>query len=213
MDKNYWKNIYSKQSEDEKPSLFAIFVTEEIGVEGKNVVELGCGNGRDAIFFANANAAQVEAVDQCENIIELLQLRYRQVENLNFQCCDFTCMENHGPYDIVYSRFTLHSISKAQQHDVIQWAYRNLRSGGKLCIEVRGQRNEIFQVGQPVKDEPDAFILNDHYRRFLNFELFCEELRACHFLIDYAKEQKGFAPYNGQDETYIRIIASRPLHF
>lgn len=211
MDKNYWKNIYSKQSEDERPSLFALYVTENIGVEGKTLIELGCGNGRDAICFANANANMVVAVDQCENIIELLQHRYQQVGNLDFQCRDFTCMEDGTPYDIIYSRFTLHSISQEQQHDVIQWAYRNLKDGGKLCIEVRGQKNEIFQVGEPVEGEPDAFILNDHYRRFLHFETFCEELRSCHFQIDFAKEQKGFAPYNGQDETYIRVIASRML--
>ena len=211
MDKNYWKNIYSKQSEDERPSLFALYVTESIGVEGKSLIELGCGNGRDAICFANANANMVVAVDQCENIIELLQHRYQQVGNLDFQCRDFTCMEDDTPYDIIYSRFTLHSISQEQQHDVIQWAYRNLKDGGRLCIEVRGQKNEIFQVGEPVEGEPDAFILNDHYRRFLHFETFCEELRSCHFQIDFAKEQKGFAPYNGQDETYIRVIASRML--
>ena len=211
MDKNYWKNIYSKQSEDERPSLFALYVTESIGVEGKSLIELGCGNGRDAICFANANADMVVAVDQCENIIELLQHRYQQVGNLDFQCRDFTCMEDGTPYDIIYSRFTLHSISQEQKHDVIQWAYRNLKDGGKLCIEVRGQKNEIFQVGEPVEGEPDAFILNDHYRRFLHFETFCEELRSCHFQIDFAKEQKGFAPYNGQDETYIRVIASRML--
>ena len=211
MDKNYWKNIYSKQSEDERPSLFALYVTESIGVEGKSLIELGCGNGRDAICFANANANMVVAVDQCENIIELLQHRYQQVGNLDCQCRDFTCMEDGTPYDIIYSRFTLHSISQEQQHDVIQWAYRNLKDGGRLCIEVRGQKNEIFQVGEPVEGEPDAFILNDHYRRFLHFETFCEELRSCHFQIDFAKEQKGFAPYNGQDETYIRVIASRML--
>ena len=163
------------------------------------------------ISFANANADKVVAVDQCENIIELLQHRYKQVGNLDFQCRDFTCMEDSVPFDIVYSRFTLHSISKAQQHEVILWACRNLKNGGRLCIEVRGQTNEIFKVGETVEGEPDAFILNDHYRRFLNFEAFCEELRSCHFQIDYAEEKKGFAPYNGQDETYIRVIASRPL--
>lgn len=212
MDKNYWKNIYSKQSEDEMPSLFALYVSESIGVEGKSLIELGCGNGRDAICFANANASKVVAVDQCDNIIELLRHRFQLVGNLEFQCCDFTCMEDlQEGFDFVYSRFTLHSISKKQQHSVIQWAYRNLNKNGRLCIEVRGQKNEIFQVGTPVEGEPDAFILNDHYRRFLHFESFCEELRSCHFQIEYAKEQKGFAPYNGQDETYIRVIASRPL--
>jgi ubiquinone/menaquinone biosynthesis C-methylase UbiE len=209
MDKNYWESIYSKQSEGEMPSLFAKYVAENLKIEGKSLIELGCGNGRDAIFFANANS-NVTAIDQCDNIIELLDHRFQKVSNLQFKCLDFTNLDNNSKYDIVYSRFTLHSISKEQERKVLQWAYLNLNPNGKFCIEVRGQKNEIFQVGVPVDGDPDAFILNDHYRRFIHFESFCKELESIGFLVDYAKEQKGFAPYNGTDETYIRIITSKP---
>ncbi len=208
MDKNYWKSIYSKQSEGEMPSLFAIYIAENYDIKGKRLIELGCGNGRDAIYFSNANAI-VDAIDQCDNIIELLNYRFQKVDNLHFKCLDFTCMNDGLPYDIVYSRFTLHSISKVQEENVLRWAYRNLTTNGKLCIEVRGQNNEIYRVGTPVNGEPDAFILNDHYRRFIHFESICDKLTNIGFHIDFAKEQKGFAPYNGTDETYIRIIASK----
>ena len=208
MDKNYWKNIYSKQSEGEQPSLFARYIVDNHVVENKNLIELGCGNGRDAIFFANANA-NVVAVDQCDNIIELLDHRFQKVGNLKFKCLDFTCMDDVTKYDIVYSRFTLHSISQSQEDGVLSWAYRNLNVGGCLCIEVRGQKNEIYKVGEPVDGEPDAFILNGHYRRFLNFNDLCNTLKTIGFRIDFADERKGFAPYNGTDETYIRVIASK----
>ena len=213
MDKNYWEKIYSKQSEEEKPSLFAHFIADTIGIAGKRLIELGCGNGRDAIYFANTGTSHVEAVDQCDNIINLLVHRFQQINNLCFRCEDFTYMEDvyeEKKYDIVYSRFTLHSISKTQEKNVIEWAYRNLNPNGRLCIEVRGQRNEIYGIGIPVEGESDAFILNDHYRRFLHFESFCEELTSIGFVLSFAKEQKGFAPYHGQDETFIRIIATKP---
>lgn len=212
MDKSYWESIYSRQTEDEQPSLFAQYVSETIGVRGKRIIELGCGNGRDAIYFANVNAQKVDAIDQCDNIIKLLQLRYQQVSNLTFLCSDFTSMKNlanHEKYDLVYSRFTLHSISKEQEGQVIKWAFQNLKLSGALCIEVRGQKNEIFRAGEPVKGEPDAFILNNHFRRFIHFETFCKELESIGFHITYAEEKKGFAPYNGEDETYIRIVANR----
>lgn len=212
MDKNYWEKVYSKQSEEETPSLFAAFIADVLGMNGKRLVELGCGNGRDAIFFANMGASHVEAIDQCDNIINLMEHRFQQIKNLSFRCDDFTCMKDvaeERKYDIIYSRFTLHSISKEQEKKVIQWAHRNLNPDGKFCIEVRGQKNEIFGIGIPVEGESDAFILNDHYRRFLHFESFCKELISFGFLLSFAKEQKGFAPYNGQDETYIRVIATK----
>lgn len=208
MDKNYWKNIYSKQSEGEQPSLFARYIVDTHVVDKRNLIELGCGNGRDAIFFANANA-NVTAVDQCDNIIELLNHRFQKVDNIKFKCLDFTRMDDAAKFDIVYSRFTLHSISKSQENDVLSWAYRNLNYGGFFCIEVRGQKNEIYKVGEPVDGEPDAFILNGHYRRFLNFDMLCKSLETLGFSIDFAAEKKGFAPYNGTDETYIRVIASK----
>lgn len=208
MDKNYWKNIYSQQSESERPSLFAQHIVETYQVENKRLIELGCGNGRDAIYFANANAI-VDAIDQCDNIIELLQHRFQRLNNLQFKCLDFTNLDDSSKYDIVYSRFTLHSISKQQESKVIRWAYQNLNPNGKFCIEVRGQKNEIYQIGIPVENEPDAFILNNHYRRFLQFEALCNELKSIGFNIEFAAEKKGFAPFNGQDETYIRVIGSK----
>jgi hypothetical protein len=34
-------------------------------------------------------------------------------------------------------------------------------------------------------------------------------LKSLGFVVDFASEQKGFAPFAGKDETYIRIIAKK----
>lgn len=208
MDFKYWENYYSKQNAELIPSLFAQYVANLIGEKQAEIIELGCGNGRDSVFFANKGYA-VDAVDQCYSEICFLMKQYQRLDNLDFRCDDFTDMVDDRPYDVVYSRFTLHSISKEQQTKTLQWAYRNLKKGGMLCIEVRGQKNEIYKFGEPVENEEDAFIYNDHYRRFLNFESLCDELKKIGFSLDLAAEDKGFAPFNGQDETYIRVIARK----
>lgn len=208
MDYKYWENYYNKQNTELVPSLFAQYVADILGGRQAEIIELGCGNGRDSVFFANKGHL-VDAVDQCYSEICFLMKQYQSLDNLDFRCDDFTDMTDDLPYDMVYSRFTLHSISKEQQTNTLQWAFRNLKKGGRLCIEVRGQRNEIYKLGEPVENEENAFIYNNHYRRFLKFEDLCEELKNIGFKLDFAAEDKDFAPFNGQNETYIRVIAEK----
>lgn len=147
MDKTYWEDYYRKQNDDLNPSLFARYVMENIANPNNTLVELGCGNGRDAIYFAN-EGLQVLAIDQCETEIKFLQFRHKHLKNLTFQAADFSDISDNRKFDIVYSRFTLHSVSKEQELRTLAWAYENLKTGGGFCIEVRGQQNEIYQVGK-----------------------------------------------------------------
>ena len=206
FDKEYWEKYYAQQNAELKPSLFARYIRDEVIKEHKSIIDLGCGNGRDSIYFANENF-DVIAVDQVSNAIKFLKNRYIQLKNIAFECADFTNLDNARKFDIVYSRFTIHSITEQQESRVVAWAFQNLNLNGKFCIEVRGQKNEIFEKGIPVENQPNAFIYDEHYRRFLNFENFVEKLKSIGFTIDFAAESKGFAPFNGKDETFIRIIA------
>jgi tellurite methyltransferase len=208
MDKVYWENFYKMQNEELEPSLFAKYVRENFAREGNFLVELGCGNGRDAIFFAD-EGLNVCAIDQCENEIKSLTLKCKKLTNLTFFAADFSNLKDVEPADIIYSRFTLHAITKEQECRTLGWAYRNLSKGGYLCIEVRGQKNEIYKWGEKVENEDDAYTYNSHYRRFLNFEMLCIFIKQLGFLIIFAAEKKGFAPFAGKDETYIRIIAKK----
>ena len=208
MDFNYWEQYYLKQNAEMMPSLFAHHVVDLLKDKHAEIVELGCGNGRDSIFFAQ-NGHYVDAIDQCYHEICFLMDKYQYIDNLDFRCDDFTDMVDDKPYDVVYSRFTLHSISREQEKRTLDWAFRNLNENGLLCIEVRGQRNEIYKMGEAVENEEDAYIYNNHYRRFLNFDNLCDELKEIGFSLDFAAEDKNFAPFNGQNETYIRVLARK----
>jgi tellurite methyltransferase len=208
FDKEYWENYYAQHKIEHEPSLFARYIKEEIIKEHRSVIELGCGNGRDAVYFAN-HGFYVTAIDQVSNEIEFLKNKLVQIKNLTFKSADFTKLDYSGKFDITYSRFTIHAITEQQEEEVIFWTFQNLNPNGKFCIEVRGQKNEIFGKGTPVENQPNAFIYNEHYRRFLNFDIFLSKLKNIGFIIDYAAEEKGFAPFNGEDETFIRIIATK----
>lgn len=208
MDKKYWELYYSRKNTDLEPSLFAKFIGDKFSGNYKSLIEIGCGNGRDTIYLANKNYS-ITAVDQCENEIIFLKELYCKAGNVEFVCDDFCELGIEKTYDIVYSRFTIHSISEIQERKVLLWAYQVLNDNGLFCIEVRGQKNEIYQKGVPVENEEDAFILNGHYRRFINFDKLCTKLRNTGFSLEYADEKKGFAPFKHKNETFIRIVAKK----
>jgi cyclopropane fatty-acyl-phospholipid synthase-like methyltransferase len=68
IDKVYWEKFYKQQNKDLKPSLFAKYVYDTYAKSGQTLIELGCGNGRDAIYFAN-KGLHVNAIDQCSDEI------------------------------------------------------------------------------------------------------------------------------------------------
>ena len=80
MDKNYWNEYYKLHGEDKEisdPSSFAKFIFKKFLSEKKfNILELGSGNGRDAIYFA-CNGHNVVAIDHSTKVLNI------QKQNLN----------------------------------------------------------------------------------------------------------------------------------
>lgn len=205
MDKKYWKNYYEMQNVPLQASLFAQFVLENYVKEGNSMIEFGCGNGRDSFLFGD-HGVDVLAIDQCENEISVLKEK-NNISNIRFICDDFTKLGEAGLFDNVYSRFTLHSITEKEESDVIKWAYEHMKNDGRILIETRGKKNELYKLGNPVQGESDAYIYDGHFRRFIDINKLYEKLTDIGFDVVLAKEDPGFAPFGETDYHFIRMIA------
>ncbi len=201
-DKFFWEAFYSNKKGTSNPSPFAIFLMKNYAIKG-SMVELGCGNGRDSLYFAEQNIS-VLGIDQCNNIVA--ELNGMEIKNAQFKAGDFTNLDNLGNFDVVYSRFTLHSVDQQQASCTMDWAYRSLNVGGKFCIEVRSIHDDFCGEGEKV--EKDAFV-TDHYRRFIRLDEMVNELLEIGFSIDYKIEATGLAKYKNEDPSVIRVIASK----
>lgn len=202
----YWNQYYKNQVCSEEPSPFAQYVATLVE-PGKQMVELGCGNGRDAVFFASLGL-RITALDMSQEAIT--QLRSRNIANAEFLCGDFVNSDVHQPdsYDYAYSRFTIHSINRNQEQVLLNNLFRGLYPGGKLFIEVRSVKDPLFGKGKQV--EHNAFFYDNHYRRFIELNEFVESLEQRGFWVEYAQERTGFAPYGNDDPPVIRIVAVKP---
>ncbi len=205
--RDYWNQYYKNDVCSKQPSPFAQYVATLIE-PGRRLVELGCGNGRDAVYLA-AQGLKVTALDLSSVTIE--HLREQNIPNAEFICEDFINSDIHRPngYDYAYSRFTMHSINKNQEQLLLQRVYASLRPGGKLFIEVRSVKDPLFGKGRQL--EHNAFFYDNHYRRFIVLEELVAELEECGFLVEYAKDSKGFAPYGNEDPSVIRVVARRSV--
>lgn len=209
MDEMYWAEYYKSGAAPEEPSNFAKYVMGRHVNPGDSMLELGCGNGRDARFFST-NGVAVIAVDQCASEIDELVKTNGKHENLLYRAADFTDMsDSDKTLDVVYSRFTLHSVTAEGQARALEWSQRNLRQLGKICIETRGQKNELYKKGEPVPGQDDAYIYEGHYRRFVDFAKFQSDIKQAGFSILEASEETGFAPLGDTDYHFIRVIAQK----
>ncbi|MDE6435788.1 MAG: adenylyl-sulfate kinase [Lachnospiraceae bacterium] len=205
-DVTYWNEYYNSNVCPEEPSLFAHFSASNM-VKNKNLLELGCGNGRDSVFFAK-NGLNVMAIDASDVVISELQKKYN-MENLCFICDDFVCSSTLfvSQYDYCYSRFSLHAINEEQESEMIRNVYNSLKVGGMFFIEVRSIHDDLFEKGEKVGR--NAFYYDGHYRRFLVKEELESKLSEAGFLIDYSCEDRDFAPYGRSNPPIIRIIAKK----
>lgn len=204
-DRDYWNQYYAKGICPTEPSDFARYALTWME-PNRILVDLGCGNGRDALFFAQ-NHLNVIAVDLSDEAISTLH-KHRS-DTFTPMLDDFVQSSIHRPdsYDYAYSRFTLHAIDEAQGSELIRNVFYGLKVNGRFFIEVRGTHDPLFGLGQQIGK--NTFIYNGHSRRFLVLEELIGTLTAVGFTIEYAAEQSGFAAYHDDDPPVIRVVAAK----
>ena len=92
-DKEYWIKYYEtilKSKKNISPSDFAKYLVEnDIVKTDSDLVELGCGNGRDSIYFPSYDV-NVTAIDQCSNTTTFLN----NLQKINSFADDFTTLSS-----------------------------------------------------------------------------------------------------------------------
>ena len=195
-DKSYWKEYYRKNPNPVDPSTFAKFIIGFMESE-KKLIELGCGNGRDSVYFAQQKI-NVTAIDQIEEEMDYLNKKH-SLYNLNFKADDFTNLDDDKKYDYIYSRFTLHSVNEKAEKRVFDWITKQLNDEGLFFLEVRSINDPMFEKGEKISESENV---TTHYRRYLDFNETIEKLENRGLKIIYKLESQGLA-------TLIRIVAQK----
>lgn len=214
MDKIYWEEYYKLHGTNKEisdPSSFAKFIQKKFLYEKKfNIVELGSGNGRDAIFFAY-NGHNVTAIDQSTKVLNIQKQNLDNKFTINLQSKeqDFV-KEDYSRYkkiDMFYSRFTIHSISKNDELELLPKVYENLDRAGLFCVEVRTINDPLYGIGEFHGE--NTFVMDDHKRRFIDSEVFRKQVLDLGFRELYFTEENNLSIYKNDNPVLMRIVLQK----
>ena len=202
-DVKYWDEYYGNDHAPKPPSDFAKFALEHMQ-QGKQLIDLGCGNGRDSMFFADSGL-KVTAIDSSKGAIE----SFDKTVPIFAVCDDFIktnalrCIE----YNYCYARWSIHAINKSQQDELLPNIYQALKTGGLFFSESRTINDVKYGQGNPLGEH--EFFADNHYRRFLDPQAFLEQLKGIGFEIVHVEESDKFSVMGDDLPTLIRVIAKK----
>ena len=218
---NYWTQFYVSSNAPVDPSSFAVLVADWLskrasrgGNQPLKVVDCGCGNGRDSRYFASLGYSVV-GIDQAQSTILQNNLNRQHRDLETYVLGDFTNIsaipgdpKRCNGADVLYSRFSIHSVQKGDASRFYQWAAKDgLVNGGLFFIEARSIKDPLFFLGSPDPNgDPNASI-SGHYRRFIVLDELTNELKALGFDILYTTESAGLSVTPLDDPVLVRVVA------
>jgi len=177
--------------------------------KGPCVVELGCGNGRDSLYFAshqhNVCAVDLshEAVKSCSETADNMGLsnaKFMQADLSSFddlkKLFEVARATNETGAVTCYSRFVMHSVNDEQEHLFLSNISKLMKSGEIIYFEFRSKEDA---------DLDKTF--GGHYRRFVDTEAFVDAQVNKHgFELKYERTGRGMAKYKSEDPFVSRLI-------
>jgi cyclopropane fatty-acyl-phospholipid synthase-like methyltransferase len=171
----------------------------------RKLIDLGCGNGRDSMYFCGEEL-KVTAVDSSMDAIASIDKSMPI-----FAVCDdviaakaLFCVD----YDYAYARWFIHAINQAQQDELLPNIYNSLRAGGLFFVEARTVSDAKYGQGEPLG--ANEYLFENHYRRFIETDSFAEQLKTVGFEIVYCKQSDSFSVIGDDKPTLVRLVARKP---
>ena len=201
---SYWDTYYNKKIKF-KESSFARFVLKYIGKsKNKKLIDIGCGNGRDSIFFSNKGYI-VTGIDISKTAITNNSIM--ENKNLSFSKFDIENDTTTKKFDIIYSRFFIHALSEKGEIKLIKLIKKIKKKNTYVFLEFRNSNDEIFKK---VKDKKHNDFVNfgkGHFRRIINTRFFIKNfINKTKAKNLYTKSSKNLSIVKGDNPNLSRVI-------
>jgi 2-polyprenyl-3-methyl-5-hydroxy-6-metoxy-1,4-benzoquinol methylase len=150
-----WDKQWQIEESRSKWSVPEVFVTEIIPLlhqrKFTKVLDLGCGIGRHALFFAQ-NSFEVYALDASKHGLEFLeQSAHGQGLTIHTSCSEMTMLPyEDGAFDYILAWNVIYHGNIAIVQRTLSEIMRVLRKGGILQASMLSRRNDDLLTGIPL---------------------------------------------------------------
>lgn len=207
---NYWNLFYKKNLNfTYDPSTFAIFVKEYLDnlkpLQKKlKLIDLGCGNGRDLLYF-KSEGFDVTGLDMnCDVCDDLIK------RGIDAKCGSIVDYD-YAEYDIYYSRFSLHALDN---YDEVLQFIKNISTKMKedkslLFIETRSIKGTDYKSMNYYEHYFTSGIGELHKRILINMKHLIDMCNENNLFAEYQIETNGLSIFKGEDPYLIRLILKK----
>ena len=166
--------------------------------------DIGCGNGRDVIFFNKKNIL-CTGIDKSKEAIKKNKKKFNLFQDsfVKKNFCDLLNKKKKENISI-YSRFTLHAINYKEEKILLN-SFKNAKNMEYLFIECRTLKDELYGIGKKIGKHE---FVTSHYRRFIDPKILKNKLKK-NFKILYFKQSKNFAKFKNENPCVLRLIAKK----
>ncbi len=196
---NYWKNKWS-DNPIEPSNSFAMRAYILIKAKLlKSLLDLGCGDGRDSIYFSNKGLS-VTAVDFSESGIAKLKAQRQKIKCIAEDIRNINFPENS--FDVIYAHLSLHYFDDKTTSKIFDNLFRILKKGGLIFVKCKSVDDALFGKGEKVGGN---MYKKGHIRHFFTKDYMTEKLKS--FMI--IKVRKTSSVYHDYKSAFVVAVATK----
>ncbi len=197
--KDYWENKWLSRPK-EPANNFAVRAYKIIKSKKlKTFLDLGCGDGRDSVYFFD-KGLKVTAVDFSASGIKKLK---SQNPKINCILSDIRKMKiKANSFDVIYAHLSLHYFDDTTTRKIFNNLYSILKKNGLLFVKCKSVDDALFGKGQKIAENTYK---KGHTRHFFSKEYMAEQLKKFKVI----KISKTSSVYHSYRSAFIEAIATK----